>query len=118
MDKLLLPGGWLLFDDLQWTYSSKKAEGKQKSDGVSLHAMGPDELEQPHIELIFQFLVMQHPDYANFRIKDNWWAWAQKTKQGAREPVFETSPTYRRKLAQWEARTGRRHRAPFEPFPA
>ncbi len=118
MDKLLLPGGWLLFDDLQWTYSSKKAEGKQKSDGVSLHAMGPDELEQPHIELIFQFLVMQHPDYANFRIKDNWWAWAQKTKQGAREPVFEMSPTYRRKLAQWEARTGRRHRAPFEPFPA
>jgi len=118
MDKLLQPGGWLLFDDLQWTYSRKKAEGKTKSDGISLRAMGPDELAEPHIELIFQFLVMQHPDYSNFRIKDNWWAWAQKTRQGHKTPVFETSPAYRRKLAEWEARTGRRHRAPFEPFPA
>ena len=118
MDKLLKPGGWLLFDDLQWTYDRKKAEGKTKSDGISLRAMGSDELAEPHIELIFQFLVMQHPAYSNFRIKDNWWAWAQKTRQGDRVPVFETSPTYRRKLAEWEGRTGRRHRAPFDPFPA
>ena len=92
MDKLLQPGGWLLSDDMQWTYGSKKAEGKTKSGGISLRTMGPDELEEPHIELIFQFLVMQHPDYTNFRIEDNWWALAQKTRQGDREPVFEMSP--------------------------
>ena len=117
MDKLLRAEGWLLFDDLQWTYASKKAEGKQVSDGIALHDMGPDELEEPHIELIFQLLVMQHPAYTNFHIKDNWWAWAQKTREGRREPTFEHSPAYRRRLAEWEARTGRRHRAPFEPFP-
>jgi predicted O-methyltransferase YrrM len=116
MDKLLRAEGWLLFDDLQWTYASKKAEGKQVSDGIALRAMGPDELEEPHIELIFQLLVMQHPDYANFHIKDNWWAWAQKTRKGRRVPTYEHSPAYRRRLAEWEARTGRRHRAPFEPF--
>ena len=116
MDKLLRPEGWLLFDDLQWTYAGKKADGKQTSDGVSLRAMGPDELEEPHIELIFQLLVMQHPAYANFHIKDNWWAWAQKTREGSRAPTFEHSPAYRRRLAEWEARTGRRHRAAFEPF--
>lgn len=117
MDKLLRPRGWILFDDLQWTYASKLEEGKQTSDGLSLEAMGPDEREEPHIELIFQYLVMQHPAYANFRIKDNWWAWAQKTPDGRREPTFEHSPAYRRRLADWEARSGRRHRAPFKPFP-
>jgi len=116
MDKLLKPEGWILFDDLQWTYASKLKEGKIKTDGVSMHAMGPDELEQPHIELIFQLLVMPHPDYANFHIKDNWWAWAQKTRQGTKDLTITLSPAYRTRLAAWEARTGQRHRAPFEPF--
>ena len=116
VDKLLRPEGWLLFDDLQWTYARKQGEGKSSSDGIDLRAMGPDERNEPHIELIFQLLVMQHPAYANFRIKDNWWAWAQKTHHGNREPVFEQSPSYRQRLAEWEARAGRRHRAPFEPF--
>jgi predicted O-methyltransferase YrrM len=117
MDKLLEPEGWILFDDLQWSYAGKQDEGKKKSDGVFLHEMGPDEIQQPHIELIFQLLVMQHPDYANFMIKDNWWAWAQKTRTGSRTLTMLKSPAYRRRLAEWEERTGRRHRAPFEPFP-
>lgn len=116
VDKLLRPEGWILFDDLQWTYASKREEGKQISDGVPLGPMGPDEIEQPHIELIFQLLVMQHPEYANFRIKDNWWAWAQKTRHGTREPTIELSPAYRQRLDDWESRTGCRHRAPFKPF--
>ncbi|MGD9331218.1 MAG: class I SAM-dependent methyltransferase [Desulfobacterales bacterium] len=114
-DKLLRPESWILFDDLQWTYASKRKEGKRKSDGIDLHTMGPDEIEQPHIELIFQLLVMQHPDYANFRIQDNWWAWAQKTPNGDKTPVVVMSKAYQRRLAEWERRSGRRHRAPFEP---
>lgn len=117
VDKLLNPEGWLLFDDLQWSYAGKLDEGKKASDGISIYEMGPDEIQQPHIELIFQLLVMQHPDYANFLIKDNWWAWAQKTRQGTRDLAVVKSPAYCRRLAEWEARTGRRHRAPFEPFP-
>lgn len=116
VDKLLKPEGWILFDDLQWSYAGKLKEGKRKTDGISFHEMGPDEIEQPHIEWIFQLLVMQHPDYANFHIKDNWWAWAQKTPDGPRVPTFDHSAAYRRRLAGWEARTGRKHRAPFEPF--
>ncbi len=115
-DKLLKPGGWFLFDDLQWTYESKRKEGKNKSDGVVIDAMGRDEIEQPHIELVFHYLVMQHSEYANFLIKDNWWAWAQKNAGGAKEPEIVMSEDYRRRLAKWEARTGRRHRRPFEPF--
>lgn len=77
--------------------------------------MGPDELNQPHIELIFKLLVMQHPDYSNFRVKDNWWAWAQKVK-GDKNVVFEYSADYLKKRSDWEAKTGTKHRAPFEPF--
>lgn len=116
VDKLLKPGGWIVFDDLQWTYASKLNEGKKKSGGVSMLEMGSDELSQPHIELIFQLLVMQHPSYANFKVKDNWWAWAQKTA-GRPEVVFEFSEGYRKKLAAWETETGQKHRAPFQPYP-
>lgn len=115
VDKLLKPGGWIVFDDLQWTYASKLKEGKKKSGGVSMLEMASDELNQPHIELIFQLLVMQHPSYSNFKVKDNWWAWAQKT-DGRSEVVFELSNGYRKKLAAWEKETGQKHRAPFEPY--
>jgi predicted O-methyltransferase YrrM len=112
VDKLLKPGGWIVFDDLQWTYRSKLAEGKRKSDGVYMAEMGDDELDQPHVELIFQLLVMQHPDYANFYVKDNWWAWAQKTG-GDKSVRFEYSEDYLWRKAEKERRTGVVARPPF-----
>jgi predicted O-methyltransferase YrrM len=116
VDKLLKPGGWIVFDDLQWTYRSKLEEGKRKTDGVYMLDMGTDELDQPHVELIFQLLVMQHPDYANFKVKDYWWAWAQKA-EGSKEVTFELSPGFPEKLAAREKATGKKHRLPFQPFP-
>jgi len=118
VDKLLKPGGWVVFDDLQWTYEKKVNEGKTKSDGVSLLELGPDEIVQPHIELIFQLLVMQHPDYSNFLVKDNWWAWAQKVPDGRKDVRFENSTEYLERLDAWEAKYKRRLRRPFEPFSA
>lgn len=118
VDKLLKPGGWIVFDDLQWTYKKKVKKGKTKSDGVSLLELGPDEISQPHIELIFQLLVMQHPDYSNFLVKDNWWAWAQKVPDGRKDVRFENSKEYLERLDAWEAKFNRRHRRPFEPFSA
>jgi len=115
VDKLVKPGGWIVFDDLQWTYRSKLAEGKRKSDGVYMTEMGDDELDQPHVELIFQLLVMQHPEYANFYVKDNWWAWAQKAG-GAKSVRFEYSEDYLRRKAEKERRTGRVERPPFAPM--
>lgn len=117
VDKLLKPGGWIVFDDLQWIYKSKLKEGKKKSDGVFMLDMGEDELNQPHIELIFKLLVMQHPDYSHFKVKDYWWAWAQKTK-GNKDVAFEFSDAFRQKLATRETETGKRHRVPFQPFTA
>ena len=115
-DKLLKQDGWIVFDDLQWTYESKLREGKKKTDGVSMVEMGEDELIQPHVELIFQLLVMQHPDYSNFLVKDDWWGWAQKTPLGEKEVKLTRSEGYLGRLAKWEEKHQRRKRRPFEPF--
>lgn len=115
-DKLLNQKGWIVFDDLQWAYASKLREGKKKTDGVSLFELGEDELREPHVELVFQYLVMQHPDYANFLVKDNWWAWAQKDPAGSKELRIELSMAYQKRLAAWEKKHGRRQRPPFAPM--
>jgi predicted O-methyltransferase YrrM len=77
VDKLLRPDGWLLFDDLKWFYG--KVRGREASDGVTLRSLSEAEINEPHVEAIFRTLVMQHPDYGNFEIQDDWWAWAQKS---------------------------------------
>ena len=92
-------------------------KGKTKSDGISLLELGPDEVVQPHVELIFQLLVMQHPGYSNFLVKDNWWAWAQKIPDGDKKVRFENSPEYLERLDAWETKFNKRHRRPFEAFP-
>ena len=115
-DKLLRQNAWIVFDDLQWTYKSKLQEGKKKTDGVSMLEMGEDELCEPHIELIFQLLVMQHPDYSNFLVKDNWWGWAQKSRSGKSEVEIKLSTQYKARLAAWEEKHQKRQRPPFAPY--
>ena len=78
IDKLLRSGGWILFDHLNWTYKGKLDRGQDISDGISIRQMSDDEVNTPHVALIFKLLVMQNPHYSNFKIQDDWWAWAQK----------------------------------------
>lgn len=82
VDKLLRPGGWILFDDYAWTHA--KHVGRDSTDGISLRGLSEQEISEPHIEKIFKLLVMQHADYSNFLLQDGWWAWAQKTPDGHR----------------------------------
>lgn len=79
VDKLLKPNGWIIFDDYDWSYA--KADKKRGStDGITHRELAEDELAIPHVKQIFELLVMQHPDYDNFRIQeDAGWVWAQKT---------------------------------------
>lgn len=116
VDKILKEDGWLLLDDLQWTYRSKLEEGKSKSDNIRLADLADDELDRPHLELIFWLLIMQHPSYSNFRVRDYWWGWAQKSNSGSREVALEVSDRCRRLVEKWEAKHGRKYRPPFTPF--
>jgi predicted O-methyltransferase YrrM len=63
VDKLLKPGGWLLFDDLTW----------------KVEALDVDESERSlaQVREVFDLLVMSHPSYDHLET-DGEWGWARK----------------------------------------
>ncbi len=81
-DRLLKPGGWMLFDDFLWTPSVCAGE-----DWVD--ALPAEERDVAHVEKIFNLLVIPHPDYDSFEF-DGLWAWARK-KPGASSAVADRS---------------------------
>ena len=104
VDKLLRPGGWILFDDLNWTYKDYEAStGRAATDGLTHRTMAPDEYVVPHIEAVFRLLVMQHPDYSEFRIDDDSWAFAHKVRSERRTLKIDTIVSLRAR-ALWAAR--------------
>ena len=70
---LLKPGGWIIFDDLDWTYS--QSPGLKNSEFVK--DMPEDERETPQVRKVYELLVKNHPDYYNFKVEGDW-AYAQK----------------------------------------
>jgi predicted O-methyltransferase YrrM len=70
VDKLLRPDRWLLFDDLHWTQASSPAQDLA-DDGSE------EERTTAQIELVFDLLVREHPDYPLHRLLGNY-AWAYK----------------------------------------
>jgi len=77
VDRLLRPGGWIIFDDLDWSYATSPA----LKDTAAVQAMPADERTIPHVRKIYELLVKPHPDYHNFRTQDNW-AFVQKRPAG------------------------------------
>ena len=69
-DRLLRPGGWVLFDDVTWTPSVCAGE-------PWVDAMPEEEREVAQVEKAFQLLVVPDPNYENFEF-DGVWAWARK----------------------------------------
>lgn len=101
-DKLLRENGWILFDDYNWRYADAMARGKKIADGVTLRSLPDDQIEQPNVRAIFDLLVAQHPHYANFKIQDHSWAWAQKTS-GSRRISRTRKSTLSSRLAHWKS---------------
>jgi predicted O-methyltransferase YrrM len=91
IEKVLVEGGWLLMDDLDWTYRSTAG----MSDGVTVQSLSEPEQSEPHLRSVFEQLVMQNPGYSNFRIEDGWWGWAQKSRDGSRTLHVEVTRSWR-----------------------
>jgi predicted O-methyltransferase YrrM len=70
---LLKPGGWIIFDDLEWTYAG--SPGLKNTELV--RQMPEDEKNIPHVRKIYELLVRSHPDFHNLRV-ENGWAFAQR----------------------------------------
>jgi predicted O-methyltransferase YrrM len=97
VDKLLRKDGWIIFDDYTWSYANAAKDGSESTDGIAHRSLSEEELNTPQIKDVFQLLVMQHPNYGNFRIHgEGDWAWAQKTGDpGLKKAVIEYNATYK-----------------------
>lgn len=87
---LLKPGGWIIFDDLNWSYDISPS--LRNSEFVK--NMPKDERETPQVRKIYELLVKSHPDFCNYQV-DGSWAYAQKRSKSEdnateREVIVET----------------------------
>jgi predicted O-methyltransferase YrrM len=96
-DKLIKAKGWIIFDDYNWTYFSAEKGGSEITDGIAHRSLSQEEFTTPHIKEVFQLLVMQHPDYTNFKIHgEGDWAWAQKIPgTESKKTTMEYNVTYK-----------------------
>lgn len=72
-DRMLAPGGWMLFDDLDWTL----AESPSLRDEEWVRELPAEQRTTPQVRRIFDLLVRTHPDYTDVQ-EDNGWGWARK----------------------------------------
>jgi predicted O-methyltransferase YrrM len=92
VDRLLQPGGLIIFDDLDWTYESSPA--LRNTERVRL--MPQEEKSTPQVRKIYELLVKPHPAYGEFMVKDDW-AYARRkstqsngvAKEISREVVYQ-----------------------------
>ena len=89
VEKLLRPGGWLLMDDLDWTYS--RDPGREATDGIVHRELSARERSEPHLRAVFELIVAQHPSFTDVRVQDEWWGWARKAPGEPRRYSVETS---------------------------
>lgn len=73
VDRLLRPGGWLILDDLNWTY----AKSPSVSDAEWVLRMPEEERNTAQIGRVYELLVKRHPGYGDFRV-DGSWGYARK----------------------------------------
>ena len=78
--RILRDGGWLLLDDLDWTYESSPA----LRGTAAVQAMPDDMRTKPHMRMLWENTVLTDPSFDRF-IEDGDWGWARKaddTEQG------------------------------------
>jgi predicted O-methyltransferase YrrM len=80
VDKLMKEGGWIIFDDYDWVHDS--------------HSQFEED-SQPHVEAIFRLLVTQHPNYGEFQVDGNRWAWARKGHSDKHTIRLTYTPSFR-----------------------
>lgn len=93
VDQLLAPGGWIIFDDLEWTFaSSPTASGTER-----VQLMPENERTSPQVGKVYQLLVRTHPGYGNFRVWGQW-AYAQKISASPSAPPIRTEFIFRESM--------------------
>jgi predicted O-methyltransferase YrrM len=85
VEKLLRPGGWLLFDDLDWSVAPRadalRREGKQLPSWMA--RMTEEERQTKQVRKIWELLVKQHPGFDSF-LEEGQWGFARKIPRSSR----------------------------------
>jgi predicted O-methyltransferase YrrM len=77
VDMLLSPGGWIIFDDLDWTIS--KSLVRTPARAHQYRSYSNDEREAPGVRMVFELLV-PHLGYINLREEKRFsWGIARKS---------------------------------------
>jgi predicted O-methyltransferase YrrM len=116
VEKLLRPGGWLLLDDLDWTYAQDPH--REATDGIVHRELSEPEQTEPHLRAVFELIVAQHPSFTELRVQDEWWGWARKAPGEPRRLTLETSrplSALAAGAARKLVRRARRRRRPSRP---
>lgn len=67
VSRLLNPGGWLLFDDLNWTHRDKAV-----CDTAWVRAMPEEERNTPQVGLVYELLVKRDRQFTDFFTQGSW----------------------------------------------
>lgn len=95
VDRLLQPGGLIIFDDLDWTFIQSRALRKTEM----VRQMPEEERTTPQVRRIYELLVKPHPSYHRFVEKEDWaYAWKADSDRSVEseiktEKVYETKHT-------------------------
>jgi predicted O-methyltransferase YrrM len=81
---MLRPGGWILFDDLNWSYAASPS--LSNTDFVG--SMSSERRTDRQVRAIWENLVLQDDRFGNF-IEDGNWGWAQKLKDTGQARVLK-----------------------------
>jgi predicted O-methyltransferase YrrM len=68
VDRLLAPGGWVVLDDLDWTYERMLPPGEPPP--AWLARMPAEEVGTPQVRKVWELLVRRHPGYGDFAERD------------------------------------------------
>ncbi len=78
VDKLLRPGGWLVLDDLGWSFATSPALAATEK----VQQMPIDQRESQQVRQVYDLLVKTHPAYDEFKVIDDW-GFARKRLEGS-----------------------------------
>ena len=101
VDRLLKPGGWIIFDDLDWTVASHS----HSAEATWAQGLSEEEKTTPQVRKIYELLVKTHPGYDQFRTEGGW-GYARKAENMGEisplrtETVVKMVPVSREMLAQ------------------
>jgi predicted O-methyltransferase YrrM len=107
VERLLRPGGWLLLDDLDWTFDNSPTLRATPR----VQAMPPAQRTTPQVRKVYELLVKPHPRFDRF-VEEGPWAFARKSPASEAAAQVRTEVVVRSGLgpALGQMRAQLRHR--------